>query len=183
MVFLLLVAGHETTVHLISNAVCTLLQHPAAKAELLNDWSKSGAAIEEVLRYASPLQMAKPRFVANDMEFLGEQLKRGQMVTPLLACANYDPARFENPERFDINRERNYHMSFGSGPHVCLGIKLARTETHWALKSLFDRWPAIQPGFDLEHPDWSKRIGTRGFQSMILKVKGSIRARKWGSGN
>lgn len=170
MVFLLLVAGHETTVHLISNAVYTLLQHPQAKSELLADWSKSEAAIEEVLRFASPLQMGKPRYVADDTEFHGQQLKRGEMITPMIACANYDPARFDDPLTFDISRERIYHMSFGSGPHVCLGMKLARVETHHALKSLFELWPNMKPEFDLDHPDWSRRLGTRGFNSMILKV-------------
>lgn len=170
MIFLLLVAGHETTVHLISNAVLALLDHPEAKNELLADWSKSDDAIEEVLRYCSPLQMGKPRFVANDLNFFGQQLQRGEMITPLIACANYDPDRFEDPLRFNIDRERNYHLSFGSGPHVCLGMKLARTETHFALKCLFERWPNFKPTFDLKHPDWSQRLGIRGLKTMSIKT-------------
>ena len=95
------------------------------------------------------------------------------MVTPIIAAANYDPARFESPATFDIHRPKNYHMSFGSGPHTCLGMKLARTETEYALKSLFQRWPDVAPAFDLARPDWSKRIATRGFKTLVVKPRSS----------
>ena len=169
MVFLLLAAGHETTVHLISNSLFALFTHPVAKQELMSDWSLSSQVSEEVLRYASPLQLGKPRYVTQDMEFRGAALARGEMITPLIASANYDPARFENPREFNIHRLTNYHMSFGSGAHTCLGMKLARTENHFALKCLLDRWPHLQPAFDLTKPDWSKRIGTRGFQTFVVR--------------
>ena len=168
MIFLLLVAGHETTVHLICNAILALLQHPETKSQLFADPSKYDAAIEEVLRFCSPLQMGKPRFVARDMPYYGQFLRRGETIIPLIACANYDPDRFENPLRFDIDRPRNYHMSFGSGPHVCLGMKLARAETSAALKNLFARWPNLQAAFDLQHPDWSQRLGTRGMKTLLI---------------
>ncbi|MFT5302439.1 MAG: cytochrome P450 [Mariniblastus sp.] len=170
MVFLLLVAGHETTVHLLSNTVLTLMQFPDAKHELTSDWSKANSVVDEVLRYASPLQMGKARFVKQDFEFHGVPLKRGEMMTPLIVSANHDPTRFENPATFEIDRPRNYHMSFGSGPHVCLGMKLARTEVYHALKSLYERWPNLQPAFDLDRPDWSKRMGIRGLNSLMLQV-------------
>lgn len=169
MVFLLLVAGHETTVHLISSLVLTLLQKPAVKQQLLNDWGLIDSAIEETLRYCSPIQLAKPRYVARDLQYLGVEMKRGEMITPLIACANCDPERFENPEKFDMHREKNYHMTFGSGPHVCLGMKLARTETRHAVKSLFDKWPDLRPVFDIQRPDWNKRLGVRGLKTMLLQ--------------
>lgn len=169
MVFLLLVAGHETTVHLISNAVLTLMQKPDVKQELVNDWSLGDPVIDEVLRYCSPLQMAKPRYVSEDMQYFGQPLRRGQLILPILASANYDPERFENPDQFDFRRVRNYHMSFGSGPHVCLGMKLAKSETFHALQSLYQRWPDLTPAFDLNRPDWSPRIGTRGLKSLVVK--------------
>lgn len=170
MAFLLLVAGHETTVHLISNSILTLLQHPDAKAELLADWSKCDSTIDEVLRYCSPIQLAKPRYVAETMEFYGHQLRRGEMVTPILACANYDSNQFEQPFQFDINRKPNYHMTFGSGPHTCLGMKLARSETRIALQKLFSRWPNLAADFDLEKPEWSVRPGTRGMKSFHVNL-------------
>lgn len=169
MVFLLLVAGHETTLHLISNSVYTLMQFPDTRKELVEDWSKGDTTIDEVLRYCTPLQLSKPRYIARDMDYHGQKLKRGEMITPLLAAANYDPSRFENPETFDIHRAKNYHMSFGSGPHVCLGMKLARAETIAALKALYERWPKLEPAFDLAHPNWNKRIGVRGFKSMPIR--------------
>ena len=96
-------------------------------------------------------------------------MKRGEMITPLIACANLDPEQFENPTRFMIDREKNYHVTFGSGPHVCLGMKLARSETKQAVKTLFEALPKLSPAFDVQHPDWSKRIGVRGFKTMLLK--------------
>ena len=119
----------ETTVHLISNSILVMLQLPHVKQTLLSDWSKVDGAVEEVLRYASPAQFAKPRFVTKDTTFFGQNLKRGEMIMPVLACANGDPAKFENPGEFMIDRPKNYHMTFGFGPHVCLGLKLARLET------------------------------------------------------
>ena len=171
MAGLLLIAGHETTVHLISNFVMTLFQHEEVKNELMSDWSQTDAATDEILRYNSPLQIAKPRYIARDMNFLGHDLKRGELITPVLASANYDPDRFENPLQFNMHRERNYHMSFGSGPHTCLGMKLAKAETYYAIKGLLERWPDMQPGFDLSKPDWSPRPATRGFKSMMVKLR------------
>lgn len=168
MVFLLVIAGHETTVHLISNCVLTFMQQPAALKALMADWTKCDSAIEEVLRYSSPIQIAKPRFVASDMEFFGQKLKRGELITPLIAAANYDPAKFTQPHTFDIDRKPNYHMTFGSGPHTCLGIKLARTETSHALRTLFSHWPQLQPAFNVTQVDWSPRPGMRGLKTMFV---------------
>jgi cytochrome P450 len=170
MVMLLLLAGHETTVHLISNSILTLLQQPEAKRTLLDDWSQSEAAVEEILRYNSPAQFAKPRFVTEDTEFHGQPLRRGEMVMPVLAAANTDPARFDNPTEFQIDRARNYHLGFGAGPHVCLALKLARAETQVALEQLFTRWPNLQPAFELSSPDWSKRIGMRAINSLRVVI-------------
>jgi len=169
-VFLLLVAGHETTVHLISNAVLTLLQHPDERQRLQSDWPCCDRVIEEVLRYASPIQMAKPRYVAEDMDFHGVPLRRGEMMTPLLASANYDPQRFESPLEFRPDRDANYHMTFGSGPHTCLGMKLARAETRVALRTLLTRWPDLQAAFDLTQPAWNARPGLRGMVSFAVRT-------------
>lgn len=104
MTFLLLLAGHETTVHLISNSLLTVFQLPEVRRTLVEGASQIEQAGEEFLRYCSPAQVAKPRFVTEDVEFYGQQLKRGDAVVPVLASANYDPERFDNPTEFRIKR-------------------------------------------------------------------------------
>ena len=170
MVMLLFIAGHETTVHLISNCILTLAQHPNVLEELRNDWTLCDGMIDEVLRYNSPIQIAKPRFVAKDTVFCGQQIKQREMIIPLIASANYDPARFERPEEFNIRRERNYHLSFGSGPHTCLGMKLARSETYHALRTLYDTFPDLTLDFSLDNVDWAKRPGMRGLNSFRVHL-------------
>lgn len=171
MVMLLLLAGHETTVHLISNSVLTVLQLPAVRQELFDDWSKVESAVEEMLRYNSPAQFAKPRFVTEDTDFHGQKLSRGEVVMPVLASANYDPARFDEPTEFQIDRPRNYHLGFGAGPHVCLDLKLARAETQIVLQRLFTRWPNLRPAFEPSCPDWSKRLGMRSLSTLKVRCE------------
>ena len=170
MVLMLLLAGHETTVHLLSNSILTLLRLPDVRQELQSDWTRVEAAVEEMMRYNSPAQFAKPRFVTEDIVFYGQPLRCGEVVMPVLAAANGDPARFENPQQFQINRPKNYHLGFGGGPHVCLGMKLARAEAQIVLEQLFTRWPDLEPAFD--RPDWSRRLGMRSLSS--LRVRGLV---------
>ncbi len=172
MVMLLLIAGHETTVHLISTSILTMFQLPEVNRELQADWSKVDAAVEEMLRYNSPAQFAKPRFVTEDTEFYGQPLKRGEMVMPVLAAANYDPARFDRPAEFIIDRPDNHHVSFGNGPHVCLGLKLARAEARVVLQQLFTGWPGLEPAFDPSRPEWSRRMGMRALKTLAATIKG-----------
>lgn len=173
MVMLLFIAGHETTVHLISNCMLVLEQHPEVLSELKGDWSLCDRFVEEVLRYNSPIQIAKPRFVARDTEFHGQSLRKGELVIPLLASANYDPEKFERPNEFNMHRDPNYHLSFGSGPHTCLGIKLARSETRIALQSLYRRFDRVEAAFDHGQVDWAKRPGMRGLHSFRVRLGNS----------
>lgn len=166
MVMLLLLAGHETTVHLISTSILTMLQLPDVKNELLHDWSQIGQAVEEMLRYNSSAQFAKPRFVIQDTTFHGQPLRRGEVLLPVLAAANYDPDRFDQPTRFIIQRANNQHLTFGTGPHVCLGMKLARAETEITLERLFTRWPQLTASFNMAEPDWSTRLGMRALSTL-----------------
>ena len=170
MVFLLLVAGHETTVHLLTTGLLSLFQFPDQKDRLLHDWSLGDLAVDEMLRYNSPVQYSKPRFVTKDIKFHGAELKQKQLVMAVLAAANMDPNKFDNPTTFDITRKPNYHMTFGSGPHVCLGMKLARSETIVGFKALFDMFPGLEPQFDVNNPHWNSRMGTRGLRTMEFKV-------------
>ena len=159
MSYLLIVAGYETTVHLITNAVLTLLQHPDQLAELRAGLGTEAgeelleAAIEEVLRYAGPVQGTKPGFPVEDIVIRDVELPRGTMLFPCLAAANRDPSVWEDPDRFDIHRPRHKHMGFGFGPHFCVGAALARLETKIALRKLLQRFEHIElavPDSELE---------------------------------
>jgi cytochrome P450 len=117
MVFLLFAAGQETTTHLIGGGIHALLSHPDQKERIVDDPSTIPLAVEECLRHVSPVQMTKPRFAARDIELAGVALKRGDMVAALVAAANSDPAKFDEPHRFDIGRHPNPHIAFGTGVH------------------------------------------------------------------
>lgn len=170
MAFLLLFAGHETTVHLLDGAVITLLEHPDELARLKADWSRAGLAVDEVLRYFTPIQMTKPRYSVNDVEIDGVTIPRGDFLMPLLASANCDPDKFEEPERFDVFRDPNPHVSFGRGIHVCLGLKLAKAEVEIALERLFTRFPNLELATPAAELDWMERPGTRGVRSLPVRL-------------
>lgn len=148
MVYLLIIAGYETTVHLITNAVITLLQHPQQLAQLRASLDAGDelldATIEEVLRYAGPVQGTKPQYPAQDIVIRDVEIPRGAMVLPCLGAANRDPNVWTDPDRFDIHREHHKHLGFGFGPHFCLGAALARLETKIALRKLLRRFANIE---------------------------------------
>lgn len=170
MVFLLLVAGFETTTHLISASVIALDQNPAQKAFLLSDPSlHMERGVEELARFMSPVQMTKPRFVSRDCDFLGQKLQRGELIMGLLAAANADPAVFERPEDLRLDRFPNPHLVFSSGIHFCLGMQLARVETQSALKTLYARYPDLRVSAP-QDLDWIERIGMRGVKSLPVRL-------------
>jgi len=166
MVFLLLAAGSETTTHLISGSVYELLKNPGLRDWLEEDWSRASLAVEEFLRFVSPVQFSKPRYVRRDVELDGVRLKKGDRVMVMLAAANMDPAVHDEPERLDLERKPNRHMSFGTGIHFCLGHQLARIEAASALQALFTRWPRLGLAVDASQIHWRKRPGIR----MIAKL-------------
>jgi cytochrome P450 len=157
MVFLLLFAGHETTTHLISGSVFELLKNPDLRDWLEEDWSRLDLAVEEFLRFISPVQFTKPRFVRRDVELDGVRLKKGDRIMAMLAAANMDPAANPDPERLDLQRKPNRHIAFGTGIHFCLGHQLARIEGRCALKSLFQRWPELTLAVDPSEITWRQR--------------------------
>ena len=126
MLFLLLFAGHETTTHLISGSVHELLRNPGLRDWLEEDWSRANLAVEEFLRFVSPVQFSKPRFVRKDVELGGVRLKKGDKIMPMLAAGNFDPQANEHPGKLDLKRRPNRHVAFGAGIHFCLGHQLAR---------------------------------------------------------
>ena len=138
MLILLLVAGNETTTNLIGNAALELLAHPAALAAVRRDPSLVPTAIEEVLRFASPVQM-DPRLATRDVNIRGTTIPADEFVLCWLGAANRDEDVFERPETFDVGRERNSHLSFGFGPHYCLGASLATLEAEVAVRVLLAR--------------------------------------------
>lgn len=170
MVLLLLLAGHLTTVHLIGAGVYTLLQHLPQKQKLLADWSLAGSAIDEILRYVSPVQMTKLSMPIRDIEWQGQVLSRGERMIACLASANVDPRQFDNPECFDIQREPNPHVAFGAGNHICLGLKLAVVEAEIALRQLFTRFPKVEPAVPHEQVRWSRALGVRGLESLPVRL-------------
>ncbi len=139
LVFLLIVAGYETTVHLITNGVHALLTHPEQMARLRESPELMGSAVEEMLRFCPPVHGTKMNYAMHDLEIAGSSIKKGEAVIPLLACANRDVSVFASPDEFDIARTDNKHLSFSRGNHFCLGAFLARMETKLAVQILLER--------------------------------------------
>jgi len=166
MVFLLLGAGSETTTHLISGSVYELTKNPKLRDWLGDDWSRANLAIEEFLRFVSPVQFTKPRFVQKDIELGGIHLKKGDRIMAMLAAANMDPDTNPHPEKLDLARRPNRHMSFGTGIHFCLGHQLARIEGKCALEALFKRWPKLGLAVRPDEIRWRKRPGLRAIESL-----------------
>ncbi|KIF03234.1 cytochrome P450 [Streptomyces sp. RSD-27] len=144
MAFLLLVAGHETTVNLISNGVRALLAHPDQLAALRADYDGLlGGAVEEMLRYDGPVQNSTYRYTGEDVEIGGVLIPAGQAVLVSLASAGRDPARFPEADVFDIRRAPGGHLAFGHGIHFCIGAPLARMEGRIAVRGLLERFPDL----------------------------------------
>jgi cytochrome P450 len=166
MVFLLLFAGHETTTHLISGSVFELLKNPDLRDWLEEDWSRVDLAVEEFLRFITPVQFTKPRYVRKDVELDGVRLRKGDKIMVMLAAANMDPRANPHPERLDLQRKPNRHVAFGTGIHFCLGHQLARIEGRCALKSLFRRWPKLTLAVDQSEIIWRKRPGLKAIDHL-----------------
>lgn len=162
MVFLLVVAGFETTVNAIGNGVVTLLAHPEALSRLRSGAVGWETGTDELIRFQGPIQGTKLQYASEDLEIAGHPIARGQAVMPLLHVANRDPAVFDEPDLFDPARNPNPHLGFGFGAHFCLGRQLALMETRIALERLFGRLPDLalrQPAETLERvsaPGWHR---------------------------
>jgi cytochrome P450 len=171
MVFLLLVAGHETTTHLISGASCLLLADPARRHWLEADWSRLNLATEEFLRYLSPVQFSKPRVVRHAIMVEGVKLAKGDKVMAMLAAANHDPAVIEHPNQLRLERHPNRHIAFGAGRHFCLGHQLARLEAQVAIRELFDRWPGLALAIPADSVEWRSRPGLRAIARLPVVTR------------
>jgi cytochrome P450 len=167
MAFLLLVAGHETTVNLIGNGVRALLDHPDQLAALRADMSLLDGAVEEMLRYDGPVETSTYRFSAEDVEIAGSVIPAGHPVLIAIGDAGRDPARFPDAGTFDIRRDARGHLAFGHGIHYCLGAPLARLEGRIALRSLLERCPDL--AFDGEPDRWLPGLLVRGARRLPVR--------------
>ena len=166
MLRLLLIAGNETTANLIGNGMLALLRHPEQLQRLRNDPGLIPAAVDELLRFDSPIQSDFRRVLA-DCEVNGFPLRKRDNIVLFLGAANRDPDVFENPGRLDVGRSRSTHLSFGRGIHHCLGAPLARLEGRIALEMLLERFSQI--GLLDTRPRFRKGIVLRGLQSLMVR--------------
>ncbi|WP_257458308.1 cytochrome P450 family protein [Archangium lipolyticum] len=166
MLFLLLVAGHETTVNLIGNGVWALLNHPEQLERLRANPALIESAVEEMLRYRGPVETTTHRWAAQDTEFHGQVIPKGETILASLLAADHDPEQFPEPERFDITREPNRHIAFGFGIHFCLGAPLARLEATIAINQLLERMPRLRFGVDPSELRWRDGILVHGLQRL-----------------
>jgi cytochrome P450 len=166
MIFLLIVAGHETTVNLIGNGMLALFEHPEQRARLEEDPNLLKGAIEEMLRYYGPVEMSLTRWVRQDTEFGGQRLRRGEQIMALLDSANHDSEQFPNSDVFDISREPNRHAAFGTGIHSCLGATLARLEGQVAFATLLSRMPDLALATPRSEVRWRDATFLRGLTQL-----------------
>jgi cytochrome P450 len=162
MCTLLLIAGHETTVNLIGNGMLALLRHPGELARLRADPSLITSAVEELLRFDSPVQLTA-RIATERLEIGGQAIEAGQWILPLLGAANHDPAQFAEPETLNLSRTPNNHVAFGRGIHFCLGAPLARLEGQIAIRALVRRFPNLTLAGE---PIRRNQITLRGLSSL-----------------
>ncbi|MEA5362523.1 cytochrome P450 [Amycolatopsis sp., V23-08] len=171
LVVFLVLAGHETMAHMLSNAALALMRDPAQRELLRAEPELWPAAVRELVRTDGPVQLARLRYAAADLEVGGVRIKAGDAVQAVLGAANRDPAQFACPRHADVRRQaehggREGSVGFGWGPHFCLGVALAKVEAEVALRSLFDRFPAVHPAGE---PEWVPL--PRGRHRVALEVR------------
>jgi len=160
----LLFAGHETTRNLIGNGMYTLLQHPEQTAELRENPGMIRSAVEELLRYESPVQFTA-RVLKEDIEVCGQRVPKKWSILCMLGAANRDPKRFKDPNQLDLKRLNNQHLAFSAGPHACIGSQLARLEGQVAILKLVQRFPKMKLAAG-PRPEWASTFGLRGLTSL-----------------
>lgn len=166
MVFLLLVAGHETTVNLIGSGMLALLQHPDQLELLRRNPELIRTAIEELLRYTAPVEQATERYALEEMTWHGVTIPKGELTYAVLASANRDETVFNNPDGLDITRDPNRHLAFGQGIHFCLGAPLARLEGQIAIQTLIQRLPHLSLAVRPDQLRWRSTMTVRGLEKL-----------------
>lgn len=166
MVFLLLIAGHETTVNLIGNGMLALMEHPDQMDKLRRDPSMIKTAVEELLRYTSPVFMSTERYAREDLDLQGVTIPRGGMTLGVIGSANRDETVFDNADALDITRDPNKHLSFGQGIHFCVGAPLARLEGQIAINTLLRRMPDLRLTVPTDSLRWRPSMFLRGLETL-----------------
>lgn len=163
----LLFAGHETTRNLIGNGMYTLLRHPREAAELRDNPEMIRSAVEELLRYESPVQFTA-RVLKEDIEICGQYIPKKWTILCMLGAANRDPKQFEEPNQLNLKRLNNQHLAFSAGPHFCIGSQLARLEAQVALSNLLRRFPEMK--LIGPRPEWASTFGLRGLKGLPVTL-------------
>ncbi|ORT58277.1 cytochrome P450 [Streptomyces sp. CB03238] len=169
MAYLLLIAGHETTVNLISNGVRALLTHPDQLAAIRADFGLLDVAVEEMLRYDGPVETATVRFAREPVPVGDTVIPPGATVLVGIGAGDRDPARFPDPDRFDIRRDTGGHLAFGHGIHYCLGAPLARLEVRIAIRALLERFPSLSLDPSAGPLDWLPGLLMRGVRRLPVR--------------
>jgi cytochrome P450 len=168
-VFLLVMAGFDTTVNLIASGTLALLTHPGEMARLRQDPSLLPAAVEELLRFTNPVNHANDRFTTEDVPVGDVVIPAGEWVLPAISSANRDPAQFPDPDRLDLGRDTSGHVAFGHGVHHCLGAPLARMEAEVALGALLARFPRMSLAVPPEELRWRPVSLMNGLESLPVR--------------
>jgi cytochrome P450 len=166
MIFLLLVAGHETTVNLIGSGSLALLEHPDQLEKLRSEPAIIKPAIEELLRFVCPVEMATERYAREDITIAGTTIPRGELVLTVIGSANRDADYFDNPDSLDVTRENNKHLAFGLGAHYCLGAPLSRLEGQIAISTLIRPMPNLRLSIAPDQIRWRGGIILRGLEAL-----------------
>jgi cytochrome P450 PksS len=171
MLFLLLFAGHETTVNLIGSGMLALLDNPQQLQLLTSQPALAESAVEELLRYTNPVQFGASRIALENIELGGVAIEKSSIVVAMLSAANRDEAVFSDPERLDLARDPNRHLGFGFGIHFCLGAPLARMEGRIAFNRLLARFPRIRLAVPRDQIRWRASPVFRGLQSLPVLLE------------
>jgi cytochrome P450 len=178
MILLLIVAGHETTVNLIASGMLALLEHPDQLEKLRNNPALIKPAVEELLRFTSPVETATERFAREDVEVAGVKIAHGDLVLAAVASANRDETKFTDPDTLDITREPNRHLAFGQGIHFCLGASLARLEGQIAINALLARTRDLRLTVKPDALRWRNGLILRGLKSLPVSFAPATPAAK-----
>jgi cytochrome P450 PksS len=176
MVFILLIAGYETTVNLIGNGTLALLENPEQMERLRAHPELMPLAVEEFARYYTPVDYVQGRIARCDFELNGSRIRQGDMLFAALSSANRDERQFPQPDKLDVGREPNRHLGFGHGPHYCLGAILARMEANVAFATLVQRCPDLGLAVPRDTLRWRNSFILRGLESLPVRTRGAQQA-------
>lgn len=170
MIFLLLLAGHDTTANLIGSSTLALLEHPEQADRLREDASITGSAVEELLRFTTPVPCGAARIVLEDVDIAGTTIPKGSSVLGMIISANRDESVFNDPDTLDLGRDPNRHVTFAFGKHFCLGNQLARLEGQIAIGALVQRFPNMRLAVPPHQLSYKPTQSLRGLRNLPLRL-------------